>query len=216
MSLTKLGLIAFALLLYSVSFSQPICGFDGIHGKKMKDDSIYRDKILRYESNLREYIRQNSNLLNRKGPKTLAGPYTIPVVVHVVHTGGTIGSTYNPSDAQIQGAIDYLNAVYNGSFPGTQGVGDLGIQFVLAKRDPNCNPTNGITRTDGSSITGYAANGVMRSVIGADELDVLVEARTAAIPADEMDDPLDGPVSFPHPGSEGPAAACSLRSATSV
>jgi hypothetical protein len=98
MSLIKLVLTAFALFLYSISFSQPICGFDGIHGKRMKDDSIYREKILRCESNLREYIRQNSNLLNQKGPRTLAGPYIIPVVVHVVHAG-PIGSMCNPTDA---------------------------------------------------------------------------------------------------------------------
>src|SRR5882724_3893526 len=178
MSFIRLILTAFALFLYCISFSQPICGFDQIHGKKMKEDSVYRNKVFNYESHLREYIRQHSNLLNQKGPKTLSGPYTIPVVVHVVHTGGAVGSIYNPTDAQIQGAIDYLNAVYNGTYPGTQGVGDLGIQFALAKRDQNCNPTNGINRVDGSVIAGYSAGGVNRStMLGTDEINIKNQSR---------------------------------------
>jgi len=39
-------------------------------------------------------------------------------------------------------------------------VGDLGVKFVLAQRDPNCNPTNGINTLNGSSLAGYTANGV--------------------------------------------------------
>jgi hypothetical protein len=58
------------------------------------------------------------------------------------------------------GAIDYLNQVFNGTYPGIEGAGDIQIQFVMAKRDPNCNPTNGIVRVDGSSISGYTAGGV--------------------------------------------------------
>ena len=172
MSITRLIPTAFALLLYFVSFSQPICGFDDVHQKLMKD-SGYRKRLLKSESSLRDYISSHKELLNQKGPKTLSGPlYTIPVVVHVIHTGGAIGTIYNPSDAQIQGAIDYLNAVYNGTYPGTTGAGDLGIQFILAKRDPNCNPTNGITRTDGTVLSGYSASGVMRSSVGVDEMSV--------------------------------------------
>ena len=71
--------------------------------------------------------------LNQTGPTStpLSGPpYTIPVVVHVINTGGAIGTIYNPTDAQILGAIAYLNAVYNGTEPGTQGAGDLQIQFT--------------------------------------------------------------------------------------
>lgn len=99
--------------------------------------------------------------------------YTIPVAVHVIHTGGPVGSIYNPADAQIKGALDYLNAVYNGSYPGTQGVGDLQIQFVLAQRDPNCNPTNGINRVDGSGIAGYSSGGVNASTtLGTNEINV--------------------------------------------
>jgi len=99
--------------------------------------------------------------------------YTIPVVVHVIHTGAALGTIYNPTDAQIQATIVYLNQVYNGSYPGTQGAGDLQIQFVLAQRDPNCNPTNGINHVDGSGIPGYNAGGVnVNTTLGTDEINV--------------------------------------------
>jgi hypothetical protein len=150
----------------------------------MLTDPAYRQRVNAGESAIHSYLQQHPKLgqpsritIDKAGaPTPLGGPsYTIPVVVHVVHTGGAIGTIYNPTDAQIQGAIDYLNAVYNGTYPTLAGgVGDLGIQFVLAKRDPNCNPTSGIDRIDGSSLANYAASGVRTSTSGsgADDVDV--------------------------------------------
>ena len=92
--------------------------------------------------------------------------YTIPVVVHVMHTGGAVGTIYNPTDVQIMGAINYLNQVFAGTFPGMTapveggGVVDLEIQFALAQRTPACGATNGINRVDASSLPNYVANGV--------------------------------------------------------
>jgi hypothetical protein len=182
MGLPRWLLTAFSLLFFYVSFSQAICGFDLVQGRKIKEDPIYRQKILNYESNLRKYIQQHplqsisktqSNAF-RPTPKTLSGPpYVIPVVVHIVTTGGPVGSIYNPTDAQVQGTIAYLNEVYNGTYPGTQGAGNLQIQFVLAQRDPNCNPTNGIDHIDGSGIAGYTSGGVnVQTTVGTDEINV--------------------------------------------
>jgi len=100
----------------------------------MKTDAVYRQNILRYEANLRSYIQQQGAIRQLKLPKTLSGPpYNIPLVVHVVSTGAAVGTIYNPSDAQIQATINYLNQVYNGTYPGTQGAGDLQIQFRWPK-----------------------------------------------------------------------------------
>lgn len=163
--------ITILLLLHHVSFSQAICGFDDIHHRHMQTDAAYRQHVQAGEAAIRLYIQQHPRLGRSSpiivdkvpsSPTPLSGPpYTIPVVVHIVHTGGAIGSKYNPTDAQVQGAIDYLNAVYNGTFPGTVGIGDLQIQFVLAKRDPNCNPTTGINRIDGSGLPNYVSAGVV-------------------------------------------------------
>ncbi len=75
----------------------------------------------------------------------------IPVVVHVIHKGEAVGTGSNISDAQIISQITTLNNDYRKKV-GTRGyntniVGaDANIEFALAVRDPNGNPTNGIDR----------------------------------------------------------------------
>ncbi len=163
--------ILLTLLLFMGTFlqAQDKCGFDIIHEKQLKDPA-YRRLIEEQDKWIGDYIRQQGSI-QRDQPAAVQ--YTIPVVVHVIHTGGAVGTIYNPSDADIQSAIDYLNQVYNGSFPGIEGVGDIEIQFALAQRDPSCNPTNGINRVDGSGLTQYTSSGVRLSgATGAAEIDV--------------------------------------------
>ena len=174
-TIQHLLLSCFALLFFQASFSQAICGFDVVHARKMKEDPTYRKNVLAGQATIRTYLANHPQLtqppksvtIDKAGtPIPLSTPlYIIPVVVHVMSTGGAVGSIYNPTDAQITDAIDYLNNVYNGSYVDPsqgpiQGAGDLGIQFVLARRDPNCNPTNGINRIDASSVSGYTSGGV--------------------------------------------------------
>lgn len=103
-----------------------------------------------------------SALLQKNANNTTV--YTIPVVVHVVHTGEAIGSINNPSDSQIQNYINMLNQAYSATFPNYPNVSsggvDIGIQFVLAQRTPNCTTTNGINRINASSNSTYATYGV--------------------------------------------------------
>jgi hypothetical protein len=157
-------------LFAGTSIAQPICGFDGIHNQKMNTDPQYRKQVLDNEARLQTIIkeqesRKSTSPSTLRTESTLATLYTIPVVVHVVHTGGAIGTTYNPTDAQITGTIAYLNQVYAGTYAGMEptgsnAAGEIQIQFALATRGPNCTATTGIDRVDGSSITGYTANGV--------------------------------------------------------
>ncbi|MBS1665592.1 MAG: hypothetical protein JST68_31425, partial [Bacteroidetes bacterium] len=71
------------------------------------------------------------------------GPVVLPVVVHIIHNNGP----ENISDLQVQTAIQHLNEAYanTGYYDPSDGV-STNIQFCLASRDPNNNPTNGITR----------------------------------------------------------------------
>ncbi|MCC6937512.1 MAG: choice-of-anchor J domain-containing protein [Flavobacteriales bacterium] len=79
------------------------------------------------------------------------GPLIIPVVFHVIHNHGA----ENIDDAQLVDAIRILNEDYNKENPDWVNVrpefldlvADVGIEFRLAKRDPEGNCTNGITRT---------------------------------------------------------------------
>lgn len=75
----------------------------------------------------------------------------IPVVVHIISKGEALGTGANISDAQVISQITTLNNDYRKK-TGTRGfntnpVGaDANIEFALAVRDPNGNPTNGIDR----------------------------------------------------------------------
>ncbi len=90
--------------------------------------------------------------------RTAAEPALIPVVVHVIHNGEPLGSGVNISEAQIQSQIDVLNEDYrrlNADTTDTPAefkpvASFLDIEFVLARRDPVGNPTNGIVRKQGS------------------------------------------------------------------
>jgi len=77
--------------------------------------------------------------------------YIIPVVFHIIHNNGA----ENINDDQLYDAIRVLNDDFNKQNPDWTTVrpefldivGDVGIEFRLAKRDPQGNCTNGITRT---------------------------------------------------------------------
>lgn len=83
----------------------------------------------------------------------VGGVITIPVVVHVIHSGQALGVAPNITDAQVISQITVMNNDYR-RLAGTPGfnsnpVGaDTMIQFALAKQDPNGNPTNGIHRVN--------------------------------------------------------------------
>jgi gliding motility-associated-like protein len=74
---------------------------------------------------------------------------TLPVVVHIIHNGGS----ENISNAQVLQGIQDLNDAFanKGYYDPNSGV-NTDIQFCLAQRDPNNQATNGITR-DVSALT---------------------------------------------------------------
>lgn len=81
------------------------------------------------------------------------GIITIPVVVHVIHSGQALGTAPNITDTQVQSQITVMNNDYR-KLAGTPGANtspvgaDTMIQFALAKVDPKGNPTNGIDRVN--------------------------------------------------------------------
>jgi hypothetical protein len=109
-----------------------------------------------FEKALAEKIRaRKKNQLNNL---TNGVPYRIPVVVHVIHNGEAEGVGRNIPDAQIISQIDVLNKDFNrlntdaGNTPAEFAAvaGSLNIEFVLAKQDPDGQPTDGIMRVDGN------------------------------------------------------------------
>ena len=89
--------------------------------------------------------------------KVQAEPRVIPVVVHILHNGTSIGVEANISDAQVLQQIRVLNEDFrrkNADAILTPAeflpvAADANIEFVLAKQDPNGLPTNGIVRKQG-------------------------------------------------------------------
>ena len=122
------------------------CLTDKRHHELYQNDPEYRQ---RFDAN-QTVVRNIINSGNRAG-----GVYTIPVVVHVIHLGESVGTGTNISTAQIQSAIDNLTDAYRNV--GYNGV-DVEIEFELAKRDPFCAPTTGINRINGSGVTGGGDN----------------------------------------------------------
>ncbi|MFL5731503.1 MAG: zinc-dependent metalloprotease, partial [Cytophagaceae bacterium] len=77
--------------------------------------------------------------------------------MHVIHLGEALGTGSNISDAQILGAIQGINDKYKN----VNGTGvDMQINFCLATRDPNGNPTTGINRVDGNVVSSYSTQGM--------------------------------------------------------
>ena len=82
----------------------------------------------------------------------------IPVVIHVIHNGESIGTGTNIPDGQVFSQLDILNADYRRLNEDTTDtleeflpfVIDTKIEFILAKQDPEGLPTNGIVRVKGN------------------------------------------------------------------
>src|SRR4051812_8162782 len=90
------------------------CAFDDRIEKLNKIDPNYKKNIDEMNTKLRKYI-SDQVLLHQGGLSKMAVTTVyIPCVVHVIHTGAAIGTSYNPTDATIISAINYLNSVYDG------------------------------------------------------------------------------------------------------
>lgn len=78
---------------------------------------------------------------------------TIPVVVHVIHSGQAVGTGRNISDARVLSQITVLNQDFRRMIgtPGynTNEVGaDVEVEFCMAQRKPDGTATNGIDRVN--------------------------------------------------------------------
>ena len=151
--------VALSLLFINQSVAQALCGSELMQDQLFQSNPQMLNAYNKYNLDLSELIKNNKGISLNDG--TI---YEIPVVVHVIHTGQPIGHLYNPSDAQIIETIKYINEVYAGTATGMSGgAGEMNLRFVLAKRDPNCNPTNGINRYDASANPTYTQYGVRNS-----------------------------------------------------
>jgi len=133
------------------------------HERLLKIDPRYGENLAQLEQFTTEYV----GMLRARGPSAMrSGVVRIPVVVYVIYPA----ATENISDAQIHSQIDVMNEDYrrlNADISSVPAVfqpftGDARIEFALAVRDPDCNPTTGITRTS-TTRTGFLSDDSMKS-----------------------------------------------------
>ncbi|WP_225309339.1 M43 family zinc metalloprotease [Larkinella humicola] len=129
------------------------CGIDVREETLQRRDAQRLTKRLKLNERIEDLIRQRTE----EPAKARVGEvvYRIPVVVHVVHTNssGFVGGANNSniSDEQIASQIRVLNEDYRRMVDtrgfNTNPIGaDTGIEFFLARTDPDGLQTTGITR----------------------------------------------------------------------
>ncbi|MBP6185092.1 MAG: gliding motility-associated C-terminal domain-containing protein [Saprospiraceae bacterium] len=131
----------FPFLSYTQDLNQFNCAFDELYNKQTATQSNFKAFVEQLNDQIKLRAQENNTSLQRNS-------YELPIVVHIISPPGTpIGTGNNLTDQDVlQGLIFVNQAIANeGQFSTPNGV-STGIQFCLAKRDPNGQPTNGITR----------------------------------------------------------------------
>ncbi len=138
------------------------CAFDRLQHELMAEEEQYRREVTEFEEQILEF--------QLGGQERSVGPYMIPVVVHIIHSGEPIGQGRNVSASRVLSQLDVLNEDFlrtNGDADETPSdflsrAANTTIEFCLASTDPSGNPTEGILRHryDNVSSIGY-----IRSVI---------------------------------------------------
>ncbi len=152
--------LAVLLFTSATMFAQRNCGtMDYLQMQMQRDPSIARN-LEKQENQIQSWVRENGERF-----RTAGGTIVIPVVVHVVYRT----ATQNISQAQVLSQIDVLNEDYAAtnadisSVPAawTNLVGASGIQFCLASRDPQGNPTTGIDRVS-TTVNSFSQNDAVK------------------------------------------------------
>ena len=149
-STLKLSLIFFILFSNSFLYSQtPWCSSAERHADMLQKNPQVASEFQKLMNGLKSHT-QNPASQKR-------AIITIPVVVHVIHNGDSIGSGENISEDQILSQLEVLNTDFrkrNADTTDIPGIfkplaADFEIEFCLAQRDPNNFPTTGINRING-------------------------------------------------------------------
>jgi hypothetical protein len=124
------------------------CPTDKLQAEMLKNNPAFKQQQEQFEQ-----LYQRAMTLKQTSPYGLntRAVSTLPVVIHIFHSGQAVGSTQNPSDDMmklwIQKTSDRFRhtsgAVFaNNSFSGI----DCEINLCLSRKDPSGNPSSGINR----------------------------------------------------------------------
>ncbi|SHL59181.1 GEVED domain-containing protein [Hymenobacter psychrotolerans] len=159
-----LALATIGLGTTSEALAQRQCASMDVLERQLATDPSLAQRLQNIEGQTRLF---EANPTAQRG-SALTG--TIPVVVHVLYSN----ANENISDAQIASQIAVLNEDFRklnadvsqtpAAFAGL--AADVGLQFVLAKRDPNGNATTGIERKSTTKTTWGTADAMKSTSTG--------------------------------------------------
>ena len=130
------------------AFAQNHCETDAVYNQAVRKYPVIKDVEKQLAQQMENYIK---TLSKKQFAKTTADTILyVPIVFHVIHT---YGSEY-VTDNEIYKCVSDINLMYNKQNPDTTAViapfkkwiGKANIKFVFPTKDPQGNPTNGITR----------------------------------------------------------------------
>jgi len=146
--------------------AQNKCGQDLYQQQLMLDNPNYQNEL----EELEEFYLEQQNVAQSRSAN-----FIIPVVVHVIHKGESVGQGTNLSQARIFSQIETLNEDFRrmnidaSNTPSNYNsiAADSEIEFCLASIDDAGNPTTGITRHQYNNVSSisYIANTVKPNTI---------------------------------------------------
>lgn len=167
----KVVLIAFMLTLAFTVRAQRTCATTEVNQLNKTTEQIHLEKEA-FEKWMvqRQALVVTQNALQATSETTV---YQIPVVVHIIHNGEAEGVGFNITKEQIDAQIAALNIDFRHLNPDSVNtpaifqplMADIGLEFVLAKRDPDGLPTNGIIRKDGNqAVWTFSENSELKAL----------------------------------------------------
>ena len=146
-----------SLVLTEQTFGQAgFCGFDQALQKSLEDNPGLKKTMEENEKRLQAFVKKytkNPNNLQKSGGTGTV--YTIPVVFHVIHLGEPEGTNSNIDSTLLDQTLQFLNEDFRDTVHN-----DTEIEFCLAQRDPDGNPSTGINRVNGYGVGGYESRGI--------------------------------------------------------
>lgn len=143
----------------NISYAQEKCATDDLPINKSQSTEHFE-----------QWMEQKINNSQRFGIQNRSSGTTqilrIPVVVHIIHNGESVGNGINISDEQIYSQIEVLNEDFrrqNEDAANTPSefqpfAADVEVEFILALQDPEGLPTDGIVRLKGSQQKWHPVN----------------------------------------------------------
>jgi hypothetical protein len=128
----------------------------------------YEKEVIEYNNMLEAYIKKEQHNTQRT-----AAPIIVPVVIHILYQN----ATENISDLRATEQVTVLNEDFQKQNADTTLIpalfkplaGSMDVEFVLAQRDPNGNPTNGIVHKATTVATFSTNNAVKSNAQGGDD-----------------------------------------------